>query len=207
MKILSESNGNLLIGMLTMQENESGIYIEIDEKEVPKKIIDATKKLGGYGVKSGEWFRSNTSGTTLGKYFKLANNRVKFDVKNHDTIEKINNTNSFEEGITLLKNGLEREDLEFRLKCKQYENIECKFMLKIKNDDYITLKHSLENHESFNKMKEYFFGRDVAQINLNIEIDLSDLEKLEEVINTKKKYGEKDILDIINENIFINILI
>lgn len=57
----------MLIGLLGIKSYE-GIYIEVDEVNVPKKY--KFEKLSGCAVRNDKYMRSNTSGITHGKYFE-----------------------------------------------------------------------------------------------------------------------------------------
>lgn len=57
----------MIIGDLGIK-NDEGIYIEVEEDNIPKKY--RIEKLGGSAVINDEYMRSNTFGITLGKYFK-----------------------------------------------------------------------------------------------------------------------------------------
>ena len=137
---------------------------------------------------SSDLFRSNTYGLTSGKYFKKIADRVKFRVKNHDELEKLNNVTDLTEGINILENNL-RNDLEFRIgECVNMKDaIHFDFDLVFNNNDYAVLKHELESHENFKKFKEYFIGRDTTTISFRLEIDKKDIEI---VTNLNKKRGE-----------------
>lgn len=190
MQILNNEKNSMLIGMLSMDTDKSGFYKEVSEEKLSKKVKNALSKLGGYGVSYEDYFRSNTAGETLHRYFKKIADRIEFEPIQHDILNKITDDTTMDQGIailTMLDNELLFNVSKYESIRKNVEYVNFEFVHYFKNEDMIALNHEYIEHSN------YFLGRDKACIRLNADLKKSEAEK---ILLDKKKFTLNDIGDL-----------
>jgi hypothetical protein len=201
MKILDVKDGKMLAGSLNYGNNniDDGIYIEVNEKDLSKNVVNALSKLGGCGVRYREYYRSNTNGKAHGKYFKKVYDRIKFRLKRIHKIEKLNNSKKyFVFGNELIEKCLNR-DIEWKFNCLSNDKyLECNFIAILTNDDYTSLNHELEKDKKFSEYKNFFIGKDKCKIIFKCNID-KNIQIPKNGSNLKPD-SVIDILNISNES-------
>ena len=98
MKIL-KLDSPMILGELC--NYSTGIYKEIEESKIPKKYLKPLHNLGGCGVMADKYYRSNTSGETLHKYFEKVDDIVKFKPIHDLTFKRLSDDISFKENLEI----------------------------------------------------------------------------------------------------------
>lgn len=209
-----EKDGKMLVLKLShsRHDNQNGFFKEISPNDIPKSILeDRLSIVGGAGTVWENYWRSNTAGETLGKYFIHVADRIKFVPKNIHRLELVNDANDFITGINIITDALEKnkDDLRFQFDYWDYScyedddknYIECELRLIFDKDDYIHLNHPFEEDEKFPEYKEFFFGRDKAILNFYFQFPckLDGYKKLDNFIKLMgSNYSIEDIQNFLN---------
>ena len=197
--IVDGSDNQKYLCLFHIDEELEGIYKEADESIVPEGIKNI--KEGGAGVHDGDWFVSNTSGPTYGKYYKKVADRIFFDLENREKLESIKDQSSFREGLALIEQYVRQEDLEFNFSSGHslVEGEEtCLFSLIMKESDYIPKPHPMRQTDMFGQFCQYFVGKEKAIITLVVTMNEKEMNNnggfLDALIEKRRTIKQTDTI-------------
>lgn len=217
-KIFNDNKNNYVIE--TVENWNSGIYIEVPENKIPAKVKETRLGGCGSGTYIGEdyYFTSNTSGELLHRTFKHCTKLPIYKIKNEENLLKLKEKNiSFNEGYELLAKTLERDDLKFTLRKARFDQLYKglldnkyfeweeeelkknrfgKLIFKFNKEDFYILQHELENINCFKEMTDYIFKEkkiiDSISIDFVFKFDKKNLELFEKIQAKNNKDIDKN---------------
>lgn len=182
-------DGPMILGELC--NYSTGIYKEVEESKIPEKYLKPLHNLSGCGVKADKYYRSNTSGETLHKYFEKVDDIVKYKPIHDLTFKRLSSQISFKENLEILKSVL-NDDSIFNI--KSFLDTEIRITYTVPIDCLEVIEHK------YIEYKNFFLGRETFEIDFRFISDdenlykyfrnkdeicnLSDLENIEKFINT-----------------------
>ncbi len=189
-KIFKDNNDKLIVCDTT---RNGGIFKEVEEKEVPMKNRVKLEELGGCGVESGDYFRSNTAGVTNKKYFKKVNGVIKFYPKKY--YEEMKKTKGINVEVArkylneYSKNSeyIVFNSYEYISSVKTYQMLYIR--VRINEKDLIPIENDYaEYSEVFRRCFKYG-----VSVRILLENNEESIEKIKEIFNSDSKNMEKII--------------
>lgn len=187
MKIL-KLDSPMILGELC--NYSTGIYKEIEESKIPKKYLKPLHNLGGCGVMADKYYRSNTSGETLHKYFEKVDDIVKFKPIHDLTFKRLSDDIPFKENLEILKSILNDDSI---FKIESFLDKDIRITYTVPTDFLEVIEHK------YIEYKDFFLGRETFEIEFRF---ISDDENLHEYF--KNKYEILKFSDLENIEKFIN---
>lgn len=182
-----------VIGELDLKEVE-GIYIEVDEKDVPKENRIDKKDLDRHATVNGSYLRSNTIGRTQGKYFKKVSDLPSYEPIYKDKLNEMYSLgDSWKKAYEILKeidnNSL--YELHFDATPCEDDRFYLRVIRSFKENEIKAEEHQFEEYEE-NFKGSYGFHMTMLFNGLNGK----EIEEIKKLQLRETRYGEKIGVDL-----------